>query len=235
MQSQISVFPCLAGLALAFGLFKSAPASTVSVDDFTQLTDSTFIDVGRVYLNGIPAISGATSASGGGVNIVGHPPSVGQLGLGVLAGPSASDPGDGEGWAAGSITRNSFGDGPVVLDFDIPIAGFGASFLHFLNPNFEPFSAPALLEVFDMPTGNGNLLGSVISSGGTVAQRDFVGIWTNTRIIRSAVLSVTTGSFAVDGYAVTQTPLPEPSAFVLLVCYLSCPSPINRFCVRWPG
>jgi hypothetical protein len=214
-------------------LFSSAPASSVSVGDFTQLADASFIDVGRVYVNGTPAISGATSASGGGVNITGHPSNVGKLGIGELSGSSASDPGDGEGWAAGSITRPSFGDDPVILDFDIPIAGFGASFLHFSNPVFEPYSAPALIEVFDLPAGNGNLLGSVTSSGGTIAQRDFVGIWANSRIIRSAVLSVSTGSFGVDGYAVTLTPLPEPSALVILVCGLSCLSLLNTWS-RWP-
>ena len=216
MKLRTRVFALMGSLVLAFGLADSAQASAITVDDFTMIEDATFIDIGLIDINGVPAISGATSASGGGINITGNPPSVGVLGLGASAGPSESDPGDGLGWAAGSIVHHIFGDIPVVLDFDVAIAGFGVSFLHFLNPRFEPFNSPGILEVFDMPAGTGNLIGSVNSSGGASEHIDFVGIWTDASIIRSAVLSVATGSFAVDGYAVTQTPIPEPSTIVLL-------------------
>lgn len=217
------------GAVLVIGLVGPAHAFLI-IDDFTVMEDATFIDVGLIINSqGIPAVSGATSASGGGVTITGTPPSVGELGLGASANPSASDPGDGLGWAAGSIVRPSFGDIPVVLDFDLALAGFGVSFLHFFNPEFEPFDAPATLEVYDMPAGAGNLIGRVSSSGGTSERVDFVGIWNDEPTIRSAVLSVDTGSFGVDGYAVTHTTqVPEPSMFTLMgiglagICWARC-------------
>ncbi|MEJ2330954.1 MAG: PEP-CTERM sorting domain-containing protein [Gammaproteobacteria bacterium] len=177
----------------------SAMAGPIIVDDYTLITGATFIDIG---------LTGTTGASGGGVVITGTPPSVGVLGLGASANPSPSDPGDGNGWAASSS---------VVLDFDIAIAGFGVSFLHFLDPIFDPFNSSGILEVFDMSGGTGNLIGSVSSSGGVTDLVDFVGIWSDSATIRSAVLSVPTGSFAVDGYAVTHTQIsvPEPTTLVL--------------------
>ena len=205
------------GAVLAIGLAGPAHALLI-IDDFTVMEDATFIDVGRIINSqGIPAVSGATSASGGGVTITGTPPSVGELGLGASANPSASDPGDGLGWAAGSIVSHRFGDIPVILDFDVAIAGFGVSFLHFFQPEFEPFDSPATLAVFDMPAGVGNLIGRVSSSGGASERVDFVGIWNDEPTIRSAILSVDTGSFGVDGYAVTHTTqVPETSTLILL-------------------
>jgi hypothetical protein len=217
MKLRSIIFALMGGLVLVLGLADPAPASIIFVDDFTAIKkNSVFIDVGRTYVDGVPAISGATSAIGGGIKITGTPLSVGVLGLGVSSGFSESDPGDGEGWAAGSIVSHRFGDIPVVLDFDKPIAGFGVSFMHFLNPDFEPYNSPGVLEVFDMPAGMGNLIGRVNSSGGAMEHIDFVGIQTDASIIRSAVLSVSTGSFAVDGYAVTKIPVPEPATIILL-------------------
>ena len=217
------------GAVLAIGLAGPAQALLI-IDDFTQMDDATFIDVGLIYLDdGTPAVSGATSASGAGVTITGTPPHVGKIGLGASANPSASDPGDGLGWAAGSIVELNLGDIPVVLDFDVALAGFGVSFLHFFNPKFEPFDAPATLEVYDMPAGAGNLVGSVKSSGGASDRVDFVGIWNETPTIRSAILSVDTGSFGVDGYGVTQTAhVPEPSILMLLV-----PGLIGLILMQW--
>jgi hypothetical protein len=202
------------GTVLAIGLAGPAHALLI-IDDFTVMEDATFIDVGLITNSqGIPAVSGATSASGGGVTITGTPPSVGKLGLGASANPSASDPGDGYGWAAGSIVSDIFA---VILDFDMAIAGFGVSFLHFFQLEFEPFDSPATLEVFDMPTGAGNLIGRVSSSGGASERVDFVGIWNDEPTMRSAVLSVDTGSFSADGYAITHTTqVPEPSTLILL-------------------
>lgn len=193
-------------VALASQLAGPAQACIVHVDDFTRMQGAIFIDLG-----GSP-----TGAVGAGVSITGNPPMVGWLGLGSSAGPTAADPGDGHGWAAGSIVAHRFGDVPVVLDFDIAIAGFGVTFMHFLLPVFQPFDQPGVLEVFDGPAGSGQRIGVVRSSGGGFEHLDFVGIWSGTANIRSAVISVSSGSFAVDGYGVTRQVVSVPSALLLL-------------------
>jgi hypothetical protein len=177
-----------------------ADAMTVPIDDFTLIENATFINV-----NGG---KGDTSASGGGVTITGTPSNAGVILLGSSAGPTPSDPGDGEGWTSTPLVP----DNSVVLDFDIPIAAFGVSFLHaLLSPPFSPLDSPATLEVFDMQGGAGTLIGRINSSGVEIGERvDFVGIWNSEATIRSAVLSGSSGFFAVDGYAVSLTPVPEP-------------------------
>lgn len=193
-------------VALASQMAGSAQACIVHVDDFTRMQSAIFIDLG-----GSP-----TGAVGAGVSIAGNPPMVGWLGLGSSAGPTAADPGDGNGWAAGSIVAHRFGDVPVVLDFEVAIAGFGVTFMHFFHPAFQPFDQPGVLEVFDGPGGSGQRIGTVQSSGGGLEHLDFVGIWSDAINIRSAVISVGSGSFAVDGYGLTRQAVPVPSALLLM-------------------
>ena len=121
---------CIGLAVFASQILGAAQACIVSVDDFSRMDGAVFLD-----LAGSP-----TGAIGGGVTVTGSPPMVGWLGLGASANPSGADPGDGHGWAAGSIVRHRFGDVPVVLDFDIPIAGFGVTFMHFYSPTFQPFN-----------------------------------------------------------------------------------------------
>lgn len=177
-------------------------AMVIRVDDFTVIADASFINVGGVW----------TSASGGGVSITGTPARAGVVIFGSSASPTPSDPGDGAGWASGFS-----GSTTVTLDFDVPIAAFGASFLHLESGLFH-FGAPASLMVFDMPSGTGNLVGQVSSRGaGADDLVDFAGIWSDEAVIRSAVLSVMAGYMGVDGYGVSLTPaVPEPGTLALL-------------------
>jgi len=177
-------------------------AAAIPVDDFSEISEATFINVGLIF----------TSAVGGGVMITGTPPNVGYLAAGSSAGPTTSDPGDGYGWATGF-------HGPAVqlLDFDVALAAFGASFLHLDMPGF-PFGSPATILVYDMPQGMGNLVGTVSSSGASSSDElvDFVAVWSSAAVIRSAVLSVPAGLMAVDGYGVSFAPVPEPGTLALL-------------------
>lgn len=194
---------------LAVGLHVAGPlqAAVVTVDDFRRMDGAVFVEVG-----GSP-----TGAAEAGVTITGNPPSVGNLGLGASAvSPTGADPGDGYGWAAGSIVRHRFGDVPVVLDFDTAVAGFGVTFMHFWSPTFPPFNEPGILEVFDGPGGTGLQIGRIESNGGALEHLDFVAIWSDAVNIRSAVISVGSGSFAVDGYGFTGQTVPVPSPLLLL-------------------
>jgi hypothetical protein len=100
---------------------------------------------------------------------------------------------------------------PVIIDFDVPISGFGATFMHAPDPlvfsgDLRP---PARIEVYSLPGGQGTLLGSVDSSGffGPSISKiiDFVGLYGYERVIRSARLSGLGEDeyFAVQGYAVS--------------------------------
>lgn len=133
-------------------------------------------------------------------------------------------PGDIEGFISyngGNIPASDRDE--VVLTFSEPVAGFGVTFFHSVIQFFgDPtgVSLPSTIQVFSGEAGSGQLLGKVQSSGlpEDVRQvRDFVGLLSDQRIIRSAVL---TGpdpfhGFAVDAYAVTLTPIPEPSSLFL--------------------
>lgn len=186
---------------LAAGLL-AAPngvqAVAISVDDFSVITDATFVNVGRSL----------TSAAGGGVSIAGTPAVCGVLDAGSYS-STPSDPGDGLGWACG------FHEAPVViLNFDVPIAAFGASFMH---SGIERFllGSPGVVAVYDRPNATGSLVGQATSAGayGEVdVLVDFVGVWSDASVIRSAVLSVPTGHIAVDGYGVL---VPEPGTLAL--------------------
>jgi len=67
-------------------LVERTEAMAIPIDVFTLIEGATFIDLN---------LSGATSASGGGVTTTGTPSNARVLGLGSSAGPTPSDPGDG--------------------------------------------------------------------------------------------------------------------------------------------
>lgn len=114
---------------------------------------------------------------------------------------------------------------PAIINFSTPISGFGATFLHsdlVFGLLGEASRMPARIEVFSLPSGQGELLGSIDSRGfvvtvpGQSRQFDFVGLFGSERVIQSAKLYGLGADefFAVDGYAVSL--VPEPSCLPLL-------------------
>ena len=114
---------------------------------------------------------------------------------------------------------------PAIINFSTPISGFGATFLHsdlVFGLLGEASRTPARIEVFGLPSGQGELLGSIDSSGfevtvpGQSRQYDFVGLFGSECVIQSAKIYGLGADefFAVDGYAVSL--VPEPSCLVLL-------------------
>jgi|GEM_PF-6706152 len=139
-----------------------------------------------------------------------------------------ADPSSGDGYAAS--LQGNWKAGPLTLTFSSPIAAFGATFVHFAPDHvFGMWGAdqPATVSAYDGPNASGRLLGSVASlgwQGPGPASFDFVGLWSDSLNIRSVILSGTSGgkTFAVDGYGVSLTPIPEPGAMALLPMGLVC-------------
>ena len=211
-------------LKLAFSLFfllalsTTVHADSVLITDFTQISGATFLDFPpTIVLNPI---------SVGGVLITPNHPMVAGAFVAFHPGGPA-DPGSGDGYI--SCNCVTVATSSIVLNFSSPVAAFGVTFQHiFLSPNFGfAIHVPAVLQVFDGPNGSGNLLGSITSVGWLGAfdgNPDFVAIWSDSLNIRSAVLTGThpeTRAFAVDGYAVSQTPVPEPATLLLLTMGLA--------------
>lgn len=136
---------------------------------------------------------------------------------------TAPFPRDGEGFLSynggniPSLDRDS-----IVLTFSDPVAGFGATFFHREIPfSDQPIGTgqPSTIQLFSGVEGTGDLLGQVQSAGlvgSSSTSTDFVGLLSEERNIRSAVLFGPSprNGFAVDAYAITLVPLPEPSSLV---------------------
>jgi hypothetical protein len=156
------------------------------------------------HLNCVKITPGSSSLneSFGGVNVPQYGPDV---------------PGDGAGF--GSDSTGFGGAGSITLNFSVPVAAFGATFVHFYNVSLDPsFTWPATIQVFSGADASGELLGTVSDSDGNVklqggAFADFRGLWTDSQLIGSAVISGASsfGGFQVDGYAISSIPLPPPS------------------------
>ena len=185
-------------LLFAAGISVPVEAAVITVDDFTTITGGEFVDIPQTF---------ATGASTASVAVTGDPANVlGKIGTGPSA--LASDPGDGNGWSNPQTI-------PVVLNMNVPVAAFGVSFIH---SGLFGGTQPGQLDVYDQPGGAGNLIGTVTSAGLPPGPRtDFVGIWSDTANIRSAVLPYVQHAISVDGYGVSLTPLPEPGTFAVLV------------------
>jgi hypothetical protein len=203
----------------------AAAASTAFVDDFSKLTNWVFVDVtsasklSPVTVNGV-TITSAYDSDGGFA--------------GYGAGP-ASDPGDGNGYLYVSPSANH----PSYLQiiFSQPVAAVGVTFMHFPS-NREPtpgLNSPATLEAFTGPDLSGSL--RVVTSSGMgafgLSTPDFVGVWSGSANIQSIKLAGTNASqpsFAVDGYAFSMTPLPEPSLAGATLVFL-----VSGYCLRRVG
>ena len=135
-------------------------------------------------------------------------------------------PRDGEGFVSfngGNIPASDRAS--VVLTFSEPVAGFGATFFHREITFFDQTTGsgqPATIQLFSGEQGTGELLGQVQSSGlveGAFTTVDFVGLLSDERNIGSAVLfgPDPLNGFAVDAYAVTLVPIPEPTSLVVVL------------------
>ena len=198
-------------LFFLLGLSSTVRADSVLITNFTQISNRTFADLSSGNL--------LTPISLGGV-LISPNPSLVSGGFSLFAMGSPADPGSGDGYTVcicAGISVSSF-----TLNFSSPLAAFGVTFHHFFPNQGVGNELPALLQVFDGPNGSGNLLGSIMSVGwlgGANGNADFVAIWSNSVNIRSAVLTGTdpnTRGFAVDGYGVSQTPIPEPATLLLI-------------------
>jgi hypothetical protein len=190
-------------LALAFTL----RAGTTTVTSFTEIANARFVNVGTgIYPP--PAISIDS------LRITPLPPEAGALFgdfVGFQAG-TTNDPGDGSGAA--------FAFQNYTINFSSPLAAFGSTFYHLQTGADNGMAFPALLSVYDGPNGSGHLIGSVTSSGYLepgAGNADFVGVWSDSINIRSAVMVGTSQyrGFQVDGYGLSFTPIPEPSTIAL--------------------
>jgi hypothetical protein len=109
---------------------------------------------------------------------------------------------------------------PLTLNFSQPVAAFGGTFVHMLER--DGLDTPVVISAFSGSFGTGQLLGTVTDSLGEAtadqASADFVGVWSDAANINSVVIdSVSnTGGWALDGYAISLTPVPEPSAASLI-------------------
>lgn len=194
------IFALLVGTSV---LYKEATAGAIAVTDFTKIANARFIDVpASASLDPITFDSTVITAdqlfvSGAFISF-------------PTGGPSI--PGDGGGYHAneGDISRPI---SSITLDFSSPLAAFGVTFVHMPPERGFGNDSPALLQIFDGPNGSGNLVGSITSSGLLTSNPDgapsFVAVWSNAINIQSAVLTGTgpIHGFAVDGYAVSFTPL----------------------------
>jgi|SRR5581483_1805842 len=197
-------------------IFHAANSSgaTVTTTSFTSISNAVFTDVGSGAFTPITAGSVTITANRSG-------PTGGFLNWGWLTPRSPDDPGDGTGfWNA---TNYPAAVGPLTLNFSTTVAAFGVTFFLFPEsavPN-AGLTSPALLKVYDGLNGTGNLLGSITTVGwlGTAdGNADFVAVWSDSRNIRSAVLSGAFGQgYAVDGYGLSLTPavIPEPGILSL--------------------
>lgn len=204
-------------LTLGFSLFLLLALSTnvhadpIVITDFRQITGAVFVDLPAS--NSLPPLP---------VDSVIITPDQ-SLVVGSFAGFAAGDPAN-PGSGDGYISCNCFGVPltSVTLNFSSPVAAFGVTFTLFDPSRGFGNNFPALLQVFDGPNGTGNLLGSVMTVGwlgGINGNADFVAIWSDSLNIRSAVLTgidPNTRGFFVDGYGLSQTPVPEPITLVLL-------------------
>lgn len=206
---------CLAAMTLALLGTDQAWGGAITVQDASQITGGSFTDVtnargpARMTVGQVTITPESTSPSSG------HA----LLFNGQLAGTPAI-PGDGTGFG----TSDSATDGqaaPLVLDFSTPLAAFGVTFDHIQNLAPDP----ARLSVFDGPNGTGNLIGTALTSGSPNGTLDaqFVGLWSDSRDIRSAVLigDGANHGFVVDGFATSTVPVPEPSTFAVLAVALA--------------
>jgi hypothetical protein len=175
------------------------------VSRFTQIADATFFDWPSTNCVTPPTCNSLTINSvditytflNGGF-------SVGPISAIQQLGPDA--PGDGRGFSAGEFFNND-----TTFNFSQPIAGFGATFIHFLIPGItQPMpSLPATIQVYTGLNGTGSLIGSMTDTGGTQLSADFMALWSTTANIRSAVIkSSPAGIFDVDGIAISLTPAP---------------------------
>jgi hypothetical protein len=192
-------------------------AAVVSTSDFTQITGGAFIN--------LPGDALLTPITWGNLTIT---PSLTYMSGSFSNFPPpgrASDPSDGEGFLA-SLVTSGWKAGPVTLNFSMPVAAFGATFVHFPPTHLSGWGLefPASVRAYDGVDGTGNLLGEVGSAGWTGegnATMDFVALWSSNLNIRSVVLGRFSDpeSYAVDGYGIGLVPVPEPSAGLLFVVW----------------
>lgn len=184
-------------------------AETFGVGSYLQINDRRFINVGP----GDVATYEARPLTVDSLTITPGSPAPGaQFGQFVgYPGGTADNPGDGSGIAFATQT--------YIVDFNSPLAAFGVTFHH--SPTDNAMDFPAILRVYDGAGGTGQLLGSMISSGWlglSGGNTDFVGLWSDSLNIRSAVMVGTSEykGFQVDAYGFSFSPVPEPSTLVIL-------------------
>ena len=191
-------------------------AAVIRVTEFNQITDATFYDA--------PASNGLTRTAIGSVNISPQLPLLNESFGGVNAPQYGPDvPGNGAGFGSDSI---GFGGATsLMLNFSLPVAAFGATFVHSQNTaDDRSFTYPVAVEVFSGLDGTGTMLGTIVDSPAAITPQglafvDFRGLWSDTLDIRSALIGATSqpsGGFQLDGYAISVTSMPEPLTLVLV-------------------
>jgi hypothetical protein len=198
------VLTVLSASVLLGGGVKEVKAGAREVTNFTEIDGASFID--------LPGSDSLAPITFGSVLITADQP-LATGSFASFATGGSDDPADGSGYFATTTGIGARLISSITLDFSLPLAAFGVTFHHFPPERNTGNDFPALLQVFDGPSGSGNLLGSISSSGLLTSDPggnpDFVAVWTDTLNIRSAILTGTGPSrgFAVDGYAVSFTPM----------------------------
>jgi len=208
-------FKTVFSLLMLLGLPKALLAASRVFDDFTELPGAILIDP--------PPATPFSPITVGSLTITApYSPDGGFAGF-LTA--TAADPGNGSGYiyTVPSGVHPSF----LQLILSEPVAAFGISFLH--QPAAYPgstvgLSAPAGFEAYAQP-GLADLVGSARTFGMLgldTSSHDFVAVQSDSANIRSIKIFGTYPnfpSFAVDAYAASYTPIPEPCALFALLMF----------------
>lgn len=180
----------------ASGKSSQASAASIVTHDFQQVADAALVDV---YNNVVPAVTvgGTTVTASSGVVAGGG--AFLDCSFGGFRQGTAGSPANGNGFCLDGII------GAITFDFSQSVAAFGATFQ--LPASQRTF---ATITAYAGPGGTGEVRNTLQISPNVVPADlvDFAAIWDTDRDIRSVTIR---GSAFIDEYALSLTPIPEPS------------------------